>query len=195
VSSLEQRLLDTQIPWGTHRFIPGDALDSIVTEQAIRDELETNVDVSTSDVPLTSNLIWKYARKVFAILVCIGKADLISSFLIEGFADDDLPINIPKGSAQQKEWTPPVKTFGGWSSRELDDFRRVQWYFLAPIFIGDRIEHFELDDNCVMPFIKDTEHEARSGGFSDVWGVVIHPAHHTFSDSVSQFVPILNTSV
>jgi hypothetical protein len=126
--------------------------------------------------------------------VSIGKGSLVSSFLNEGITDANLPINIPKGSSQQKAWITPIKTFGSWSSRELDDFRRVQWYFLSPIFTNARTQHYELDDNCVMPFIRDTEHEAKSGGFSDVWEVVIHPAHQKLFDSVSQSVSILNQS-
>lgn len=194
MSCLEQRLLDAQIPWGTHRFIPADALDRIVTKRAIHEELDRVTDLSASDISLLSHTTWEYARKIFAILVCIGKGKLVSSFLSEGITDADLPISIPKGSSQQKKWITPIETCGGWSSRELDDFSRVQWYFLAPIFTKLRTQHYELDDNCVMPFIKDTEHEARSGGFSDVWEVVIHPAHQKFFASVSQFTLILNQS-
>ncbi|KAF4625216.1 hypothetical protein G7Y89_g12953 [Cudoniella acicularis] len=183
VSCLEQRLLDAQIPWGTHRFIPADALGRIVTKRAIHEELDRISDLSASDISLLSHATWEYARKIFAILVCIGKGKLVSSFLSEGFTDANLPINIPKGSSQQKKWITPIETFRGWSPRELDDFSRVQWYFLAPIFTRPRTQHYELDDNCVMPFIKDTEHEAQSGGFSDVWEVVIHPAHQKFFDS------------
>jgi len=177
-------LLDTQIPWGTHWFIPADAIDKILTEQAIHEELDRITDLSTSDISIASHKIWEHARKTFGILVSIGKGRLISSFLNEGITDADLPINIPNGASQQKEWIASIKTFGGWPSRELDDFRRVQWYFLAPIFTSARTQHYELDDNCVMPFIKDTEHEARSGGFSDVWEVVIHPAHQKLFDPV-----------
>jgi serine/threonine protein kinase len=194
VSCLEQRLLDSQIPWGTHWFIPADALERVLTEQAIHEELNRSTNLSAWDIYLTSHRIWKHARKIFAILVSIGKGSLVSSFLTEGITDANLPINIPKGSSQQKAWITPIKTFGSWSSRELDDFRRVQWYFLSPIFTNARTQHYELDDNCVMPFIRDTEHEAKSGGFSDVWEVVIHPAHQKLFDSVSQFVSILNQS-
>jgi serine/threonine protein kinase len=194
VSCLEQRLLDSQIPWGTHWFIPADALDRVLTEQAIHEELNKSTNLSAWDIYLTSHRIWKHARKIFAILVSIGKGSLVSSFLTEGITDANLPINIPKGSSQQKAWITPIKTFGSWSSRELDDFRRVQWYFLSPIFTNARTQHYELDDNCVMPFIRDKEHEAKSGGFSDVWEVVIHPAHQKLFDSVSQFVSILNQS-
>lgn len=191
---LEQRLLDTQIPWGTHRFIPADALNRVITQQAVHEELDRSTDLSASDISLISHTISESARKIFAILVCIGKVDLISSFLRESIIDADLPFNIPKGSSQQKEWVSPIEAFEGWSSRELDDFRRVQWYFLAPVFTGARPQHYELDDNCVMPFIKDTEHEAQSGGFSDVWEVVIHPAHQKLFDSVNRLITILNTT-
>jgi serine/threonine protein kinase len=194
VPCLEQRLLDSQIPWGTHWFIPVDAIDRILTEQAIHEELDRSTDLSAWDISLTSHKIWEHARKIFAILMSIGKGSLVSSFLNEGITDANLPINIPKGSSQQKEWITPIKSFGSWSSRELDDFRRVQWYFLSPIFTNARTQHYELDDNCVMPFIKDTEHEAQSGGFGDVWEVVIHPAHQKLFDSVSQFISILNQS-
>ena len=178
-------MLDTQIPWGTHRFIPADALDRIVTEQAIRDELNRSTDLDALDISVISHTICEYARKIFAILVYIGKGNLVSSFLSEGITDRDLPINNFEGPSQQKESIPRIKTVGGLSSRELNDFRRVQWYFLAPVFTSARTQHYEIDDNCVMPFIKDTELEARSGGFSDVWEVVIHPAHQKFFDSVS----------
>lgn len=182
-----------------------------MTEQAIQEELQLHVviDIPTADILPLSHTIRQKARKVFSILVFIGKGKLILSCLGEGVTDDHLPINFLKAPSQTSQGLmpmtrrnsqglmpmmrnndqalKPVKAFEGLSSRELDDFSRVQWYFLAPIFRIDRYQtkHYQLEDNCVMPYVEDTEHEARSGGFSDVWKVVIHSAHHNFLDSVS----------
>jgi hypothetical protein len=53
---------------------------------------------------------------------------------------------------------------------------------LAPVFKKeerpDVIPHIELNDACLLPFIEDREkHDKMAGGYSEVWGVRIHPAH------------------
>jgi len=61
----------------------------------------------------------------------------------------------------------------------------------APVFeYHDRIAHYNLQDNCVLPWIEDEErgdHEIR-GGFGSVCKVGIHQAHHRFAGSVSPVV-------
>jgi hypothetical protein len=71
---------------------------------------------------------------------------------------------------------------------------------LAPVFdLGEDVLHHELDDHCVLPFLKDKERsdKAREGGFSSVWEIVIHPAHqklyHSTNPEVDADVPIFAT--
>lgn len=134
-----------------------------------------------------ADYVYKRARKVFGILICIGKGRFITTFTEHGISDKNLPMDIPKGASQQKIWMSTVGAFRGFSHRELDGFARVQWSFAAPFFAKqeDIIVPYEFDDRVILPFIEDTEHEARSGGFSEVWSVVIHPAHHMLLESVS----------
>jgi hypothetical protein len=74
--------------------------------------------------------------------------------------------------------------------RKVGEFDRIQWVFQAPHFHKqpDEIPHFDLDDNCVMPFVEDHEENPkfrRAGGYSELWPVRIHPAHQNLLDSTN----------
>ena len=127
-------------------------------------------------------------RKIFGILICIGKRNSLAAFAESNMTDNDLPFKIPVGISQQKAWISERRAFREFSVCELEDFLRVQWSLTAPVFErqGKGTKHYDFDDRAVMPFIEDTETEARSGGFGEVWKVVIHPSHHMLQESVSQ---------
>lgn len=136
---------------------------------------------------ILTDKIYKRARKIFGILVCIGKGNSMLSFIEHGMTDQELPFEIPQEASLQQTWMSTRESFQGFSLRELDAFSRVQWSFLAPVFYSDKetVNHYDFDSRAVLPFVDDAEFEARSGGFGEVWSVVIHPSHHTLLGSVS----------
>lgn len=75
------------------------------------------------------------------------------------------------------------------------DICREQWSVLAPEFkrIEGKIPHHNLDNNTIFPYIEDNQGvQGRSGGYSHVWGIRIHPAHqdvYSFGSTVSTLMP------
>jgi serine/threonine protein kinase len=164
-------------------FLPISALEALVTEDAIGRELRGTIPAFALERPHLPSQIARTSRKLFAILVYLGKGSLITAFLDEHITDSDLPLEVPLALVGQENQGMLSKVFANRRSRDINDFCRVQWYFLAPIF--DRLhEHYELDDNMVLPFIKNEESSAQQGGYSEVWEVKIHPAHHQLRSSL-----------
>lgn len=144
----------------------------------------------------TVKAIWKSAPKLFAILVCLKRGNLITDFLDEEIDDTDLPFVRSDNTARSGHFklcskkTPdqPIKCMTSWDQARVNDFGRDQWCMLAPIFeYTDEIEHYDLEDNCVLPWVEDEERsdQAIEGGFGSVWKIAIHPAHQQIRGSVS----------
>lgn len=152
-------------------------------------------EVKVPESPLTTR------RKVFATLVCINKASCITYFIDEDLYDCHLPFHfassrhpgahVYRNSRQGAEIRLHCFSRMGWTVVEQENFQRYQWDFQAPYFEiisdGKRTQplHYALDDRTVLPFIEDSEEDGlggpsmTSGGYSDVWRVRIHPAHHS----------------
>ena len=76
-----------------------------------------------------------------------------------------------------------IETFGSWSDHDLEQFDRAQWWMQAPTFrLNEGLQI--LDDNTVLPFVPlkslGQAMEAKQGGYSEVFTVRVHPAHHEF---------------
>lgn len=139
-------------------------------------------------------------RKIFGTLVRINKAAWITNFISEGLYDSDLPFYFPNSNEQhepvmrrtRKGHSVPVHCFTvpRWKPFERESFEQYQWEFQAPFFEvtptnGQRRRplHYELGYNSILPFTEDFEGEGMgdmiSAGYSEVWRVRIHPAHHS----------------
>lgn len=139
-------------------------------------------------------------RKIFATLVRINKAAWITHFIREGLYDSDLPFFFPNYNEQHEPVTRRTRqgqrvpiycfTVPRWTPFERELFEQYQWEFQAPFFQvtptnGQRRRplHYELGDNSILPFTEDFEGEGIgdmiSAGYSEVWRVRIHPAHHS----------------
>lgn len=151
-------------------------------------------------------------KKLFATLVCINKAACISDFIHENIYDCHLPFYFTN-SHQQDAYVyrkakngdeARVQCFEtmSWSILDCENFQKYQWGFLAPyleiISNGKRKRprHYDFDDGQVLPFVEDSRKQSSeepsmfSGGYSDVWRVRIHPAHHSHP-SVRSMMPVL----
>lgn len=139
-------------------------------------------------------------RKIFGTLVRINKTACIIHFIEEGLYDSDLPFYFPSSTEQHEPvirrtrqgQNIPVRCFTvpRWKPFERESFEQYQWEFQAPFFqvtptngTRRRPLHYPLGDNAVLPFIEDFEGEGMgdmiSAGYSEVWRVRIHPAHHS----------------
>lgn len=139
-------------------------------------------------------------RKIFGTLVRINKAAWITHFIDEGLHDSDLPFFFPNSNEPHEPvirktkqgHTVPVRCFTvpRWKPLERELFEQYQWQFQAPFFQvtptnGQRKRplHYALGDNSILPFTEDFEGEGMgdmiSAGYSEVWRVRIHPAHHS----------------
>jgi len=212
VQSLEDQLWDVRIEWPENEsryFIPADELCRLVTVDSILCELKrSRIKKSDEELLDISKTIWKIAPRLFAILVCMGKGKCICSFINEGLEDNDLPFVRSEikteghgaGSFKlrsKRALEVPIRCMEKWGRADITNFGRDQWWMLAPIFKESqkpkkKVRHYELEDNCVLPFIEDQERtgQAAAGGYSSVWGVLIHPAHQHLYKSTNPEVPI-----
>jgi hypothetical protein len=181
-------------------WIPNNELERMITLEATKAELQrTLVYENPRDCENMASSIVYQEKKLFAILVWLDRLACIQTLLDEGLTDEDLPLSridttdnvhgsLSFNYSQVRTCSGlPVKALRFWESHAIEEFLRIQWMFLAPVFnFGEEIKHYDLDDNCVLPFIEDEEKtNAKSGGYSDVWGVRIHPAHQNLYRSTS----------
>lgn len=145
---------------------------------------------SETDLERIASNIVDGAMKLFTILVCQSLGSHIFEFLVEGLDDQDLPfVRFPDNNTasnnfklrSRKNPDKPIRCMEKWGIAVITAIGRDQWWVLAPIFQGahEKVRHWELEDNCVLPYIFDEEHteKADAGGFSSVWGVRIHHDH------------------
>jgi hypothetical protein len=172
-------------------FLPADAQDRLIIASHVAAEFERLFpNLPFSERSRYVSRTCSSARKLFAILLGIEKGDSILDLLADGITDNDLPLlKYPKRTANAGHTAPyftlrtrrridrPIQTIDRWNWRtSIRQFYSEQWWLKAPVFdtLG---KHYELEDDCVLPFIEDEEINVNSGGYSDVWGVRIHPAH------------------
>lgn len=204
--TLGQKLQEEQIEWPPNQnkyFIPVNILKKLVTEESVKTELRT-IYPSLSDKKILSytTSICQDAKKLFAILLCGVKTNYIANFLDEGITDQDLPFvrsYLPECNNFQTQHRPfnlckkdhdkclkhthkhcAIRAMISWSQRDIRQMCGDQWLVQSPVFkrTPGKIPHFELDPTVILPFVDDREGQQTSqGGYSDVWGVRIHPAH------------------
>ncbi|KAH8788977.1 kinase-like domain-containing protein [Diaporthe sp. PMI_573] len=150
-------------------------------------------------------------RKIFGTLVRINKAAWITQFIEEGLCDSDLPFYFPSSNEPYQSVVRITNegnrvsiqcfTVPRWKPLERELFEQYQWEFQAPFFQvtptkGQRKRpiHYALRDNSILPFTEDFEGEGTgsmySGGYSEVWRVRIHPAHHSHPSSDNPYFAV-----
>jgi hypothetical protein len=203
-------------------FLPIDELEDMIDLENIITELELS-ECPEVDLVTIAQQVWNpradksgqgqtSRQRIFAILCLLQKASQIVSFIDEDIFDHDLPFIFQKAGPtgdvyreiQQDSATVlnPIRAFTSdvWIASVRDMFDKYQWQMLAPCFkfsygAAEKVLHFNLKDQTIMPFIEDQvmpfiEGEAedktqqefsptfiREGGFSFVRRVKIHPAH------------------
>lgn len=100
--------------------------------------------------PTQENPSPKTYQAILALLIKLGKHDLITVFVNHSIDDSRLPL-------VKEDW----KEFNNsgdmpsWEDEEKDDFFRLQWEFI-PAFIakkGKKIPHYDLHPGHVLPYV------------------------------------------
>lgn len=173
-------------------FLPIDALDRIVTEERVREEIgkfsessRDELDRQVQHVLGPSTILGQTTsrKKIFAILALIDKLESIWDFVTEGIYDVHLPFEKKKAQSpdgtrkgrldlSRKSGTDgstqiPIRAFHEWKGSEVTSFERTQWNVHIPIFFlntkkDPKVRHYPLQESIILPFIEDDE--VKQGG-------------------------------
>lgn len=221
--SLVRRVQESRIEWPREsysHFIPIDKIKIFEDEATVLKVLEFIFpETNSRDLTRYANAIASGLARIFTILLYYPTEDnrsAILSLVDERVSDEDLPFArvypIPGTAyllAGSRHNDREIETFKRWRSMEIMDLDRVQWIAQAPVFKkseGKIPAHLELNRNTVLPYQEDGEFDVdlvKTGGYSDVWPVRIHPAHQQLfphldfskSSKVGPFPFISGTSV
>ncbi|CZR52313.1 uncharacterized protein PAC_02190 [Phialocephala subalpina] len=187
------------------KFLPNDALESIVTRERVREELSNHKLGQPAHLEYLADEIWDVTisqgkettrRRIFAILGLIEKCGDIVDFIQNDLYDKDLPFILsdeahpgrPQLCRKRKNGTTePIQFLNKWRIPVRESFDNNQWQLLAPYFTlltesNRTVSHYPLADRIILPLIESDEVKQgpghAEGGYGDVWRVKIHPFHH-----------------
>ncbi|KAK1843875.1 tol-like protein [Colletotrichum chrysophilum] len=198
--SLRQQLRAAQIEAGTSsgKFLPYSSLKDVISTQVVADTLTRRRDISPGTASKIASFVCgkPEARRIFAILVWIGKTDLIDTFYRYNFVDNILPLYVETDGTVEtytkrsgnSEVTHKVFSDERWQEESPDIFCDAQWQFLGPIFNEHQFEYSFLKEHR-MPFLKQPSGH-RESHFSTVEKWCIHKAHFRKSSKLRVSVDI-----
>lgn len=188
-------------------FFPKGVLERIITKPIVVDILATEASsLTTTELNYYSEKVCYTPsrrgenaepsyRKMFTILLLIGKPSRIIHFIKYGLSDTDLPLaSVPTDDTgnifelrrrKALDRRLPSECFGEADITATGDFEGWQWTMIAPYFAKGpkrRVRFYSLLDRDVLPWTKKFSGNW-GGGFSSVYRIHIHPAHHEFGDS------------
>ncbi|KAJ4202215.1 hypothetical protein NW767_006177 [Fusarium falciforme] len=158
--------------------------------------------------PLEDAQTDRSACKIFAILLLINDLKELKQFVKCGYCDKDLPftwfdsrnrrqILCPRNQPFSRNQDSEHKTcFLEGGDRFMHNFYREQWQVHIPFISmikNERVVEYELHDDTIMPwtFRKDVRQQS---GYSDVYKVEIHPAHHSFGVNKTFALKVLHST-
>jgi hypothetical protein len=199
-------------------FIPINEIEKGVQEKVVRTALRgIYPGLDSRRLDSAAHRICNTAQRLFTVLLCgsEGRYRLaILDFVEGGVTDADLPLvrvyltasvssrgrMIYTLGKKNHEYCPRsqhdncgINCLSSWRPSNIEELCRDQWLVLAPVFktYWDFVEHHNLDSSIVLPYIEDQESDnelVKYGGYSEVWGVRIHPAHQRLLRSRDQSV-------
>jgi hypothetical protein len=180
-------------PISGSQFFPRSAIDRIFTSDLVLAALAQISENSSNQGQFLENITNPRQSggsfsAIFAILVMIGKAHNIKSFVDEGLNDNSLPFVFERNKSGEFDAFDPnnphrIHEFSRcWSSDEVHEFKKAQQSVVLPVFdvanvlSGKRpIPHL---GSCeVLPFTK--ANRVQSGGTSVVYNISIHEDNYT----------------
>jgi hypothetical protein len=191
-NSLSAQLRRARIPYHRHAhsyIVPICKQRSLITVENIKQDIQEGDDkIELAEIEDVAAKACNIAPSVFATLAYMKKGHEICALLRDGISDKDLPL---KGGNEEGKFTlerasrVPIETFERWDDEEREEFDRIQWWMMAPVFKSK--EHHELNERTILPFIPFKENEEtekkKESGYSEVYARRIHPSHHNFWDS------------
>ncbi|KAK4222697.1 kinase-like domain-containing protein [Podospora fimiseda] len=154
------------------KFIPLDLLDKLITLETITQSLRAGSKLVayfwSDNLP---RQIHQHARKVFTVLVLLGKEPTIQDLFADGLTDQDLPL-FRKGDTDillSKRTGREFTSFQSWEPARVQDFIDKQWLVQAPVMDEVGLE-FKLEKVCPLPFLPGNEGKVRGGNT----GVFVH---------------------
>ncbi|KAH7345786.1 hypothetical protein BKA66DRAFT_576905 [Pyrenochaeta sp. MPI-SDFR-AT-0127] len=205
---LENCIRSMRVPSAERRglvFLPIDQLERIMTYENIYQELQ-RAKVHHAVCSITASLCKRgksSKQRIFAILCMLQMPAQIVEFEQAKIFDGDLPFIFRNNTVYRETCSGSERTeevillfqSPSWQPIHLESFEKYQGQLAAPIFklswaAGDKVRHFPLNDQLVLPFIhaEDTSTfgelgttTRREGGTSIVRRVKIHTAHYNTS--------------
>ncbi|CZR67280.1 uncharacterized protein PAC_17179 [Phialocephala subalpina] len=183
---LRRLLWITQVVALRGEFVPESSLDELITVPTIAKIDKEQNHSAEVDALWIANRVCTSAKRLYATLILLEQEASIRSFLAEGISDEDLPFDMEVGNIGhyhlKREGQKSITSAENWADHEVETFHLYQWRMTAPIFhYGD---YHDLNDNAILPFVNFKSSDARynnaEGGFSHVYAVRIHRAHHNF---------------
>ncbi|KAK3998238.1 HET-domain-containing protein [Cladorrhinum sp. PSN332] len=166
-------------------FLPEGAIDSLITEDAIRKKLGVLVD-DPINVEIV-HFVLKRAKRLFVIAILAGLTSgrresedygqLATAMLDFQFAEMDdscLPILFDDTRTQRPFYDEDEEIMDPWDPVKIRNFSRDQWTVLVPVLLHNG-PMLDLHPNCILPIIE--KETVASGGFSEVIRVRIHEQH------------------
>ena len=175
------------------KFIPISEMESILTQQTVQDVLkqvfpELQSTESRPDLDKLTQDICPSRRRLFALLLLIENARCIKCFVKCSVTDMEFPFTQAPNSSDSARIHPkgddgyerPLDCFSNWKHHEVEWFLHSQHAVASPFFDlrPESLYFYPLPKDSVLPFIE--SEQAGEGGHSNVWKVLIHPAHHNF---------------
>jgi hypothetical protein len=191
-TQLVKYLRQARIPYQREFFIPLSELEKLITASVVEEILNENRDMKPADARTYANRVEQSSKKLFAILSYLKNGTAIRSLLDNKLSDQDLPfkLTVEDWSLWRREPEERIQAFDKWDDQKREDFERIQWWMIAPVFDKENLDCLMLANEAILPFIPIEEHEKENGeipymkmgGYSEVTAYRIHPAHHNFWD-------------
>ena len=152
------------------KFLPEGALETILHKKDISECLrDPSFRVQHHKLISTVDLIFEKGRKILAILIEIRLECALVNFIEYRLLDQAL-------AASEEELKFVLD-----NSTDRMLFLERQWDFLA-YYLSHGLYVQQLNTSSVLPFVEQTKIGA--GGFSQVYKVLVHDAHHCFKPEV-----------
>ena len=156
----------------SQHFVPQDVLPSLMSQELVR-KILSETKLEHYRIEELAHAIVPGAQKIFAILVLIGRPELILVFIEDdqlqpNSLDHKLPLQLNKLHAVLDDESAVL------------GFYREQWAFIAPIFSPSSMPRI-LEKNTILPFTESSS--VGEGGFGAVHAIQIDPSHHSFAHS------------
>ncbi|KAG4438024.1 hypothetical protein IFR05_006483 [Cadophora sp. M221] len=199
---LRDQLLDARIECHQRAhcyFVPRSAQEDLINVVSVSQDIRSHKPEISEHAALEhAKTACIHSPRLYAILTFVKRGPDICLLSEEGVTDGDLPFvrkaNSLSRFALYRKNGDPIKALEAWKDKHLENFDRYQWWMIAPVFRLNE-DLYELDDKAVLPFLPFESHELerKQGGYSEVYPVRIHPAHHEFweSDGLAEDEPLV----